>query len=59
MYSCTCRVYFRGAKGVLSSPPPWKLAFPKFNMGLSPLGFIFAPLEVCVCSLLSEILKYM
>ena len=53
MYSC---MYSRGVQGVLLPPPllgidlpPYKMAFPTFNMGLLPLGFVFAicppPLE--------------
>jgi hypothetical protein len=37
---------FQGGPGGALAPPPWKLAFPIFNMGLPPLEFccyVFAP----------------
>ena len=40
------KVYFRGARGCFHPPPPWKLAFPTFNMGLPPFElccYIFSP----------------
>ena len=49
-----CQCLFQGGQGVLSHPPspPWKLAFPKFDMGLPPLICIyllnFAAIHVCL-----------
>ena len=40
---CKSWVHFRVGPGVLSPPLPYELAFPTFNMGVPPLGFVSAP----------------